>query len=129
MHKRYSAIALCCVAASLAGCGSSGDSASNPKGLGPPNNNVFRTGLTGLCKQLTPAYKSSPTKAVAIINQLLPQFKALTARGSLGPEYQQFLANIEAAAADLRTKNVKAAKAEQQKNAVLGKELGVPACA
>ena len=129
MHKRYSAIALCCIAAALAGCGSSGDSASNPNGIGAPNNNVFRTGLAGLCQQVNAAYKSSPTKALSIINQLLPQFKALNARGSLGPEYQQFLANIEATAAALKTNNKTAVKSAQQKNAVLGKELGVPSCA
>jgi hypothetical protein len=130
MHKRYSAIALCCVAAALAGCGSSGDSASNPNGHGPPNNNVFRADLAALCSQVNSAAKgASPAKDVALLNKVLPQLKQLNARGSLQPKYAQFLATIEAEAAALRTKNASALKAAKQQRAVLAKELGVPSCA
>lgn len=133
MHKRYSAIALCCAAAALAGCGSSsGSSASNPQGTGPANTPVFRASLNALCKQGNAAAAKAggdPAKALAILNRYLPQFKALTAQGSLGTEYQRFVANLEAEAAAIKTRNAAAVKAAQQKNAALAKELGVPACA
>jgi hypothetical protein len=133
MHKRYSAIALCCAAAALAGCGSSsGDSASNPNGKGPANVPVFKASLNALCKQGNTAVAKAggnPAKALAILNRYLPQFKALTTSGSLGTEYQSFVANLEAEAAALKTQNVAAIKSAQQKNAALAKELGVPNCA
>ena len=131
MHKRYTAIALCCAAATLAGCGSSGSSASNPQGTGAANTPVFRAALSQLCQQGNAASKAAGTtaKALQVVNQLLPKFKALTASGSLEATYQQFLANIEAEVAALKTGNAAAIKAAQQKNAVFAKELGVPACA
>jgi hypothetical protein len=133
MNKRYSAIALCCAAAALAGCGSSsGDSASNPSGTGPANTPVFKASLNALCQQGNAAaakVANDPAKALAVLNRYLPQFKAITVSGTLGTRYQAFLANLEAEAAALKTGNAAAVKSAQQKNAVLAKELGVPACA
>lgn len=133
MHKRYTAIALCCAAAALAGCGSSGNgnSASNPQGTGPANTPVFRAALNQLCQQGNAAAKAAgtPAKALQVVSQLLPKFKALTASGALEATYQQFLANLEAEAAALKTGNAAAIKAAHQKNAVFAKQLGAPACA
>lgn len=130
MHKRYSAIALCCAAA-LAGCGSSANSSSNSKGIGPSNIPVFRAGLAQLCQTGNAAAKgASPAKALVVLNRYLPQFKALSVQSStMEAQYQGFLANLQAEAAALRTNNLSAVRAAEQKNAVLAKQLGVPACA
>lgn len=131
MHKCYTALALCCSAAALAGCGSSANSASNPSGTGAANTSVFKSELNALCQQGNAAAKAggTPAAAMKVIDQTLPKFKALTAQGSLEATYQLFLANLEAEAAALKTGNTTAIKAAEQKNHVLAKQLGAPACA
>ncbi len=133
MHKRYSAIVLCCAAAALAGCGSSnsGSSASNPQGTGAANTPVFKAALNQLCQQGNAAVAkagSNTTKAAAILSQTLPKFKALTTSGALESTYQKFLANIEAELAALHTGNLAAVRSASAKNAAYAKQLGAPAC-
>lgn len=132
MHNRNLVIALVCAAAALAGCGSSSTSGTNANPNGPTKQGVFRADLTGLCQQGNAAAAKAagnPAKALAIINRYLPQFESVTAAPATESVYRRYLANLEAEAAALKTGNAAAVKAAQQKNAVLAKELGVPACA
>lgn len=134
MHKRYSAIALCCAAAALAGCGSStaGSSASNPQGTGAANTPVFKAALNQLCQTANAATAKAggnTAKVETIVTQYLPKFKALTTSGTLEATYQKFLANIEAELAALHSGNLAAVKSASSKNAAYAAQLGAPACA
>jgi hypothetical protein len=134
MHKRYSAIVLCCAAAALAGCGSSnsGSSASNPSGTGAANTPVFEAALNQLCQSGNAAVAkagSNTAKLSAVLGQYLPKFKALTTSGTLEVSYQKFLADIEAEVAALHTGNRAAIVAAAAKTKAAASNLGAPACA
>jgi hypothetical protein len=133
MHKRYLTLALCCGAVALAGCGSSSSSnSSTGAATGPANNQVFSADLNALCKQGNAAGKTvgnSPAKALAVINQFLPKFKALTAAGAQGGIYQKFVASLQAEATALKSNNVAAFKAARKQNHALAQQLNAPACA
>lgn len=133
MHKRYLTLALCCGAVALAGCGSSSSSnSSTGAATGPANNQVFSADLNALCKQgnaLAAGAKSDPKKFLAVIQQYLPKFNALTASGAQGALYNKFKANIQAEATNLKSGNLKAAVAANNANKALAHQLGAPACA
>jgi hypothetical protein len=133
MHKRYLTLALCCGAVALAGCGSSSSSnSSTGAATGPANNQVFSADLNALCKQANAAGKTVGTnqaKALALINQFLPKFKALTASGAQGGIYAKFVSSLQAEATALKSHDIAAFKAANQKNNAYAKQLGAPACA
>ncbi len=133
MHKRYLTLALCCGAVALAGCGSSSSSnSSTGAATGPANNQVFSADLNALCKQANTAGKSvgsSEAKAMALIDQYLPKFQALTASGAQGAIYKKFVSSLQTEAADLKAHNLTAFKADNSKNNAYAKQLGAPACA
>jgi hypothetical protein len=132
MHKRYLTLALCCGAVALAGCGSSSSSnSSTGAATGPANNQVFSADLNALCKQGNAAGKTvggDPAKALAVVNQFLPKFKALTASGAQGALYQKFVATLAAEATALKSHNLAAFKAARDQNHTLAKQLNAPAC-
>jgi hypothetical protein len=133
MHKRYLTLALCCGAVALAGCGSSTSSnSSTGAATGPANNQVFSADLNALCKQANAGAKkigNDPAKALALINQFLPKFKALTASGAQGAIYAKFVASLQTEAGALKANNAAAFKAANNRNNVYAKQLGAPACA
>ena len=133
MHKRYLTLALCCGAVALAGCGSSSSSnSSTGAATGPANNQVFSADLNALCKQANAGAKkvgSDPAKALAVINQFLPKFKALTASGAQGAIYAKFLASLQTEASALKANDAAAFKAANDRNNAYARQLGAPACA
>ena len=135
MKKRYLTLVACCVAAAgIAGCGSSNGSSASGTGaqVGPANPQTFSTDLNALCQQGNQAVKTAqndPAKQLAIIDQYLPKFKALTATGSQQATYAKFLANVEAEIAALKAGNTAAAQAAAAKNKAYAKQLNAPACA
>lgn len=133
MHKRYLTLALCCGAVALAGCGSSSSSnSSTGAATGPANNQVFSADLNALCKQGNAAaasVKNNPKKFLAVIEQYLPKFNALTASGAQGALYSKFKANIQAEATALKSGNLQAANAANTRNKALANQLSAPACA
>ncbi|HEY1522435.1 MAG TPA: hypothetical protein VGF70_05420 [Solirubrobacteraceae bacterium] len=133
MHKRYLTLALCCGAVALAGCGSSSSSNSGTgAATGPANNAVFSADLNALCKQANTAGRkvgNDPAKALALINQFLPKFKALSAAGSQGAIYAKFVASLQKEGADLKANDINAFKADNKSNNTYARQLGAPACA
>jgi len=133
MHKRYLTLAICCGAVALAGCGSNSSSNSSTGAqVGPPSNTVFRSDLTALCQAGNAAAKkvaSNPSKFMAVIEQYLPKFKALTASGSEQAIYSKFVANIQAEVSALKSGDIKGFNAINNKNKALAQQLNAPACA
>src|SRR3954452_24061340 len=121
MKKRYLTLVTCCIAAAgIAGCGSSTSSSNSGTGaqVGAPNPQTFSTDLNALCQQgnaAVRAVKNDPAKQLAVIDQYLPKFKALTATGSQQAIYAKFLANIEAELAALKAGNTASAQAAAAK--------------
>jgi hypothetical protein len=131
MHKRYLTLALCCGAVALTGCGSSSSSNSGTgAATGPANNAVFSADLNALCKQASAAGQTatSQAKAVAIINQFLPKFKALSASGAQGAIYTKFVAGLQAEANAIQANNKAAFEAARTKDRAYARQLSAPAC-
>jgi hypothetical protein len=132
MHKRYLTLALTCGAVALAGCGSSSSSNSGTgAATGPSNPTVFRTELNNLCQEGNAAARkvqTNPAKFLAVIENFLPKFRALTTTGSQQALYTQFLANVQDEANALKAGNLKAAQAANNRNNALAVQLHVPAC-
>jgi hypothetical protein len=133
MHKRYLILALSCGAVALAGCGSSGGSnSSTGAATGPANKQVFSSDLNALCKQGNTAaasVKNDPKKFLAVVEQYIPKFNALTASGAQGALYNKFKRNIQAEATALKSGNLTAASAANTANKAIATQLGAPACA
>jgi hypothetical protein len=133
MHKRYLTLALCCGAVALAGCGSSSSSNSGTGAqVGAASKAVFSTDLNALCQAGNAAAKKgggNPTKVLAVVEQYLPKFKALSASGSQQAIYSKFVANIQAEANALKSGNVQGFKAINDQNKALAHQLNAPACA
>src|SRR5947209_7852872 len=135
MKKRYLTLVTCCIAAvGIAGCGSSNNSSNSGTGAqtGPANPQTFSTDLNALCQQDNAAVRAAgndPAKRLAVVDQYLPKFKALTATGSQQATYAKFVANIEAEVAALKAGNTAAARAAAGKNKAYATALNAPACA
>lgn len=132
MHKRYLTLALCCGAVAIAGCGSNNSSASGTGAItGPQSSKVFSTELNALCQQGNAAAKkvqSDPKKFLAVIQQYLPKFKALTTTGSQQATYNEFVANIQKEATALKSGDLAGAQKANSANNALAKKLNAPAC-
>ena len=101
-------------------------------GKGAPSPQTFSTDLNALCKQGNAAVaqvSTDPAKSLAVVDQFLPKFEALTASGSQQAIYNKFLANIKAEIAALKAGNTTAAKAAAAKNKAYATALNAPACA
>ena len=135
MRKRYLTLVSCCAAAAaIAGCGSSNGSSASGTGAqtGPASPAVFSADLDALCKQGNAAVAAvghDPAKQLAVVEQYLPKFKALTATSQQQAVYNKFLANVQAELAALKAGNITAARAAAAKNKVYAKQLNAPHCA
>ena len=133
MRKRYPALVLCCAGLAVAGCGGSGSSGTGTNQL-PKNGTsaaVFSTALNQLCKAGNAAEKqagNNPAKVLAIIDQYLPKFKALSGSPAQQAVYAKFLANIQADGPSIWASG-RQLRALAIKNRTYAQQLHAPACA
>lgn len=129
MQKRYLAVALCCVAVAVAGCGSSHSNTDvRATTSGPVSQGVFTTDLNALCQAAKTASGANLNKAAAALSQALPQFKAITPPTTDQAGYSEFLAHLQALAAAAKSGNSGAAQQEAAKVAAVAKRLHISGC-